>query len=169
MTATEPASTTDAWTRQLEQLQACYKHVRPPVLAALNILVHDQNITIDDAKAQAALHGVRITAASVGAGPQVEVCQEHARTGHGLAVLVLHLAAEERPVLLHLRRARGAVSGGGGGGRDRSGRGDRRWREDGASRGLVRWRHARVGSARRRRGRRSARRLTRRCAARACR
>src|SRR5262245_48502482 len=67
MTAIETAPTSDSWAAQLEQLRARYKHVRPPVLAALNILIHDQNISIDDAKAQAALHGVRITAASVAA------------------------------------------------------------------------------------------------------
>src|SRR5262245_41105257 len=67
MTATETASTTDSWAAQLEQLRARYKHVRPPILAALNVLLHHENITTDDAKAQAALHGVRITAASVAA------------------------------------------------------------------------------------------------------
>jgi hypothetical protein len=67
MTATDSVPATDSWAAQLEQLRARYKHVRPPVLAALNILIHDQNIAIDDAKAQAALHGIRITAASVGA------------------------------------------------------------------------------------------------------
>ncbi|HEX6813995.1 MAG TPA: hypothetical protein VF384_20395 [Planctomycetota bacterium] len=67
MTATETAPTTDSWAAQLEQLRARYKHVRPPVLAALNIMIHDQNISIDDAKAQASVHGVRITAASVAA------------------------------------------------------------------------------------------------------
>lgn len=63
--ATAPANATDTWAAQLEQLRSRYKHVPPPVLAALNILIHDQNISIDDAKAQASLHGVRITAASV--------------------------------------------------------------------------------------------------------
>jgi hypothetical protein len=67
MTATDSAPTTDSWAAQLEQLRARYKHVRPPVLAALNILVHDQNISIDDAKKRAAQHGARITAASVSA------------------------------------------------------------------------------------------------------
>ena len=68
-TATEtlPAATSDTWTQQLEQLKSRYKHVREPVLVALNILMHDQNIAIEDAKAQANLHGVRITAASVNA------------------------------------------------------------------------------------------------------
>ena len=67
MTVTENVPTADAWTAQLEQLSARYKHARPPVLAALNILVNDENISIDDAKAQADLHGVRITAASLNA------------------------------------------------------------------------------------------------------
>src|SRR5262245_43401006 len=67
MTATESAPAADSWTAQLEQMRARYKHVRPPILAALNILLHDQNISLDDAKAQADLHGVRITAASVAA------------------------------------------------------------------------------------------------------
>jgi hypothetical protein len=56
---------TDAWTVQLEQLRARYRHVRPPILAALNILILDPSISIEDAKARAALHGVRITAASM--------------------------------------------------------------------------------------------------------
>ena len=68
MTATETApATSDTWTQQLAQLKARYKHVREPVLVSLNILMHDQNIAIEDAKAQASLHGVRITAASVNA------------------------------------------------------------------------------------------------------
>ena len=69
MTATEtiPTPTPDTWSNQLEQLRARYKHVRPPILAALNILAQKPNIAIEDAKAQASLHGVRITAASVSA------------------------------------------------------------------------------------------------------
>ena len=65
--ATEPLPPTDTWNQQLAQLKARYKHVREPVLVALNILMHDQNITVKDAKAQANLHGVRITAASINA------------------------------------------------------------------------------------------------------
>jgi hypothetical protein len=53
MTATATLPASDPWTTQLEQLRARYKHVRPPVLAALNILINDQNISVDDAKAQA--------------------------------------------------------------------------------------------------------------------
>ena len=67
MTATEPTPTTNNWNHEMAQLKARYKHVREPVLVALNILMHDQNIAIEDAKAQASLHGVRITAASVNA------------------------------------------------------------------------------------------------------
>lgn len=67
MTATETAPAIDSWTAQLDQLRSRYKHVRPPVLAALNILVNDENISVDDAKARADLHGIRITAASLNA------------------------------------------------------------------------------------------------------
>jgi hypothetical protein len=70
MTATT-SSPTDAWTQQLDQLRARYKHLRPAVLAALNILIDDENVSIDDAKARADLHGVRITAASLNAARTV--------------------------------------------------------------------------------------------------
>jgi len=69
MTTSEPAITTDSWAAQLEQLKARYKHVRQPILVALNILLQDPNISVAGAKAQAAQHGTRITAASV-AGAQ---------------------------------------------------------------------------------------------------
>ena len=64
---TTTATATDPWTQQFEQLKARYKHVRTPILAALNILLHDPDIGLEDAKARAQLHGVRITAASVAA------------------------------------------------------------------------------------------------------
>jgi hypothetical protein len=60
-----PATTLDAWGQQLEQLKQRYRHVRPPILAALNILLSDANVTVEDAKARAALRGIRITAASL--------------------------------------------------------------------------------------------------------
>lgn len=68
-TATEPspAAANDTWTQELDELKARYKHVREPVLVALNVLLHDANIALGDAKAQAQMHGVRITAASVDA------------------------------------------------------------------------------------------------------
>ena len=71
MTATDSSPATDTWAAQLEQLKVRYKHVREPILVALNILMHDQNISVDDAKAQAALHGARITAASVSAAQRL--------------------------------------------------------------------------------------------------
>ena len=71
MTATNSAPTTDTWAAQLEQLKLRYKHIRPPILAALNILLHNKDIELDDAKAQATLHGVRITAASVAAAQRL--------------------------------------------------------------------------------------------------
>jgi hypothetical protein len=68
MTATETMAaptTTDTWTAEMAQLRSRYKTVREPILAALNLLLQDANITDDDAKARAAMRGIRITAASI--------------------------------------------------------------------------------------------------------
>lgn len=68
MTATETMAaptTTDTWTAEMAHLRGRYKTVREPILAALNLLHQDPNITDDDAKARAAMRGVRITAASI--------------------------------------------------------------------------------------------------------
>jgi len=64
MTTTETAAT-DTWTDEIAALKTRYPHVRDPILAALNLLLTDPNITDDDAKARAAMRGVRITAASI--------------------------------------------------------------------------------------------------------
>lgn len=66
MTATETMTTmNDTWTAEMAQLRARYKTVREPILAALNLLLQDENISDEDAKARAAMRGVRITAASI--------------------------------------------------------------------------------------------------------
>jgi len=68
MTATETMTeNTTTWNEQMAALKTRYPYVRDPILAAMNIMTQDPNITIEDTKAQAALHGVRITAASVNA------------------------------------------------------------------------------------------------------
>lgn len=66
-----PAATVDAWAQQLAQLRSRHRHLREPVLVALNILLHDPEVAVDDAKARAAMRGVRITAASVNAARTV--------------------------------------------------------------------------------------------------
>jgi len=74
MTATEsnvPSGLDRTWTPQLEQLRTRYKHVREPILVALQILIANPEIALDDAKAKAAAHGVRITAASVSAAQRL--------------------------------------------------------------------------------------------------
>jgi hypothetical protein len=53
------------WTDEIAALKAGHPHVRDPILAALNLLLTDPNITDTDAKARAAMRGVRITAASI--------------------------------------------------------------------------------------------------------
>lgn len=66
MTATETmTTTTDTWTAEMAQLRARYKTVREPILAALNLMLQDPDISDDDMKARAAMRGVRITAASI--------------------------------------------------------------------------------------------------------
>ena len=64
MTTTETTAP-DAWTDEIAALKARYPHVRDPILAALNLLLTDPNVTDNDAKARAAMRGVRITAASI--------------------------------------------------------------------------------------------------------
>ena len=54
MTTTE-TTPTDTWTDELAALKARYPYVRDPILAALNLLLTDPNITDDDAKARAAM------------------------------------------------------------------------------------------------------------------
>jgi hypothetical protein len=54
MTTTE-TTPTDTWTDEIAALKARYPHVRDPILAALNLLLTDPNITDDDAKARAAM------------------------------------------------------------------------------------------------------------------
>jgi hypothetical protein len=51
--------------RQLAQLKERFPAIRPAVLVALDILLSDPDVAPDDAKARAALQGVRITAASL--------------------------------------------------------------------------------------------------------
>ena len=68
-TATSPADAT--WNEEFEKLKARYPKVRTPIVMALHILMHDPKIASDDAKAQAKLHGVRITAASLSAAQRL--------------------------------------------------------------------------------------------------
>ena len=66
MTATETDTiSNDTWTAEMAQLRSRFKTIREPILAALNLLMQDPNITDDDAKARAAMRGVRITIASI--------------------------------------------------------------------------------------------------------
>ncbi len=72
MTDTIPETIpTDAWAADLAQLRCRYKHVREPILVALNILLHDENVALGDAKARAAMRGAKITAASVNAAQRL--------------------------------------------------------------------------------------------------
>jgi len=62
---TESPTATDAWTAQFADLKKRFPKVREAILVAKHILMQDTDVTMDDAKARAAMHGVRITAASM--------------------------------------------------------------------------------------------------------
>ncbi|MEQ1634054.1 MAG: hypothetical protein ABL997_16875 [Planctomycetota bacterium] len=64
-TKTEAPNATDNWTTQFADLKQRFPKVREPILVAIHILTQEPYISVDDAKARAAMHGVRITAASV--------------------------------------------------------------------------------------------------------
>jgi hypothetical protein len=84
--------------QQLEQLRVRYKHIREPILVALNILLHDQNIALEDAKAQAALHGVKITAASVASAKRLLARMDGApSTATPTPALAAHAPRRARP------------------------------------------------------------------------
>ena len=70
MTIPDSPAATD-WNTAFQALKARYPRVREPILVALHILTQNPDIALADAKAQAALHGVRITAASVSAAQRL--------------------------------------------------------------------------------------------------
>lgn len=72
-----PVATTE-WNTAFQALRARYPKVREPIVVALHILQQNPDIALDDAKAQAALHGVRITAASVSAAQRLLSRQDDA-------------------------------------------------------------------------------------------
>jgi isoaspartyl peptidase/L-asparaginase-like protein (Ntn-hydrolase superfamily) len=59
------------WANRLAALKTRYPKVREPILVALNILLENPNVSLDDAKQVAAEHGARITAASVSAAQRL--------------------------------------------------------------------------------------------------
>jgi hypothetical protein len=99
MTTTETTAP-DTWTDELAALKARHPHVRDPILAALNLLLTDPNITDDDAKARAAMRGVRITAASINGARNLLAKRETAVPNEPTAP-----AATERPARPRRERA----------------------------------------------------------------
>lgn len=99
MTTTETiptATTTDTWADELAALRARHPHVREPILAALNILLADPNITDDDAKARAAMRGVRITAASINGARNLLAKRETTAPSEPMATPVTERPARQR-------------------------------------------------------------------------
>ena len=100
MTATETETiSTDTWAAEMAQLRSRFKTIREPILAALNLLMQDPNITDDDAKARAAMRGVRITIASINGARNLLAKRETA---------VVATDAPARPAATTIRRVRPA-------------------------------------------------------------
>jgi len=99
MTTTETTAP-DTWTDELAALKARHPHARDPILAALNLLLTDPNITDDDAKARAAMRGVRITAASINGARNLMAKRETAMPIEPTAT-----TAPERPARQRRERA----------------------------------------------------------------
>lgn len=78
MTETTITKSPTAWNDQFVALKTRYPHVRDAILVALHIITQDRDIAIDDAKAQAQVHGVRITAASINAARRLLSRQDSA-------------------------------------------------------------------------------------------
>ena len=68
---TIPPAPDSIWCERFAAIEARFPKVRDGILAAMNILTQDPNISIDDAKAQAAAIGFRITAASISAAQRL--------------------------------------------------------------------------------------------------
>ena len=80
---TAATTTEDAWTAQFDEMKARFPKVREPIVMAAFLLQQDPDITDDDAKARAAVHGVRITAASINGGRNLLAKQDGAPTSTG--------------------------------------------------------------------------------------
>ena len=106
MATAETVTSPDTWNKELEQLRARFKHVRPPILAAFNVLVHDANVSVEDAKARAAAHGVRITAASLSAAKRLLAKHDDARP-----IEVVERKADGFSAVVRPSRRRGGTRG----------------------------------------------------------
>lgn len=69
-TRIKPA-TSDTWDAQFAEPKTRYPKVREPIHVALYIITQNPGIKLHDAKAQAKLHGARITAASAAAAQRL--------------------------------------------------------------------------------------------------
>ena len=72
MTATQPNPTpTDDWNAQFAALKARFPKVRETIVFAIHALQSNPDIALDDLKAQAKMHGIRVTASSVTAAQRL--------------------------------------------------------------------------------------------------
>ena len=95
MTATQSVPAT--WDAQFAALKARFPHVRDAILVALHILSQNPNVSDDDAKAQAALLGTRITAASIAGARRLMAKQEGRPAAEPVAATPAAPARVRRP------------------------------------------------------------------------
>ena len=79
-----PASNAATWDAQFEVLRRRFPGARDTILFSIHLMQMDSDVSIDDAKAHAAMHGLRITAASLNAAKRLLSPEpERAAAPHG--------------------------------------------------------------------------------------
>ena len=69
---TVPATTTtQTWDAQFQALKATFPRAKDSIVFCVHVLRQNPDIAIEDLKAQAAMHGIKVTAASVNAAQKL--------------------------------------------------------------------------------------------------
>ncbi|MBK8100633.1 MAG: hypothetical protein IPK26_26385 [Planctomycetes bacterium] len=97
---TSPATTTANWNAEFAALKARFPHAKDTIVFCVHALMQSPDIGLDDLKAQAALHGLRVTGASVTAARRL-MAEGNAQAPAGAAITAP--AAQRQP-----RRVRAA-------------------------------------------------------------
>ncbi|MEO5617281.1 MAG: hypothetical protein ABIS67_05890, partial [Candidatus Eisenbacteria bacterium] len=93
MTATEPVpqtiSATSAWDQEFANLKSRFPKAKDSIVFCLHVLQQNPDIEVDDLKARADMHGVRVTAASVAAARRLLVPTTVAAPTPGIAKITI--------------------------------------------------------------------------------
>jgi hypothetical protein len=71
VSTSKPADADDTWTATFDQLKIRFPTVKDTILFAFDVMQSDPDIALDDLKARANLHGLRVTAATVSAAERL--------------------------------------------------------------------------------------------------